>query len=504
VSEDIVTHGDASQQHRPLLWRLARNWLQLLGVIIVLSSWFAFVFLLTLDLFGPGKNPYVGILTYLVAPMFFLLGLALWTLGWITYRRQRHRFEAGGALAMPAFTIDVSRARDRRILLGFVLGEALFLLITAIGSYQTYTVTQSVTFCGQACHTPMQPEFVTYQHSPHARVACTECHIGPGAENFVKAKFNGIHQIFATAANNFPRPIRLSHKIDINQRTCEQCHWPQRWIKDRDRTYTHFLADETNTQFSVRLSLHIGGGDPAYGPAGGIHWHMNLANRIEYIATDPLQQVIPWVRFTDPSGKVTEFRTADFKADPAQHKIHKMDCVDCHNRPAHQFRSANEAVDLALATGRVDSAIPWVKSNLVAALVAPYATRDDAMNQIDRALRTAYPGHAKLEQLVSETQHVYRNNFFPEMKADWRAYPNNIGHKDFPGCFRCHDGRHVAADGSTVLKASDCNSCHTILAQGTGAQLQNLSATGHTFFHIDAEYSDFACHTCHTGGVQNK
>ncbi len=482
---------------KPIFSRLVRNWLSLVGVILIFSSWFAFFLLFTIDMFAREKNPYIGILTYLVAPMFFLLGLGIWVVGWLVQRRQIARAGVG---APPArFIIDISRQRDRRILLGFVIGGAVFLLITSVGSYETYHATKSVQFCGQACHTPMEPQFVAYQNSPHARVGCTDCHIGPGAKSFVKAKFNGLHQVFATAAGNFERPIHFGHNIEINQKTCEQCHWPQRYVGDLDRTYTHFLADETNTQFSVRLLLKVGGGDPTHGPVGGIHWHMNIGNKVEYIATDEHKQVIPWVRFTDTNGVVTTFEASDFNDDPGRHAIERMDCLDCHNRPAHHFRPPNDAVDLAMASGRIDPSMPLAKSNVVAALIQPYSTRQEAQQKIADVLQASYPADPRLGSLVAEVQKIYQLGFFPEMKTDWRAYPNNVGHKEWAGCFRCHDGLHKTSDGKATLGASDCNSCHTILAQGNGADLDKLSSKGLAFFHIDAEYQDFSCNKCHTG-----
>jgi hypothetical protein len=226
---------------------------------------------------------------------------------------------------------------------------------------------------------------------------------------------------------------------------------------------------------------------------------MNLVNKVEYIATDTQRQVIPWVRVTETNGVVTEYRTAKFTDDPAKYTIHTMDCMDCHNRPAHHFRSPDDAVDLAMSLGRIDPSVPWVKSNLVATLIQPYASEDDALQKIAVTVRSQYPNAAKVEQLVAEAQQIYRNNFFPEMKADWRAYPNNVGHKNSAGCFRCHDGLHKSTTGKRMIPANDCNSCHTILAQGSGPQLEQLNPKGHSFFHIDPEYSDFSCVNCHTG-----
>lgn len=172
--------------------------------------------------------------------------------------------------------------------------------------------------------------------------------------------------------------------------------------------------------------------------------------------------------------------------------------MDCHNRPAHNFKTPNEEVDVAMATGKIDRSIPWVKSNVVAALVASYSTEDEALAKIAETLQAKYPGEAKIVPVIAAAQTIFKNNIFPEMKADWRAYPNNIGHKEWSGCFRCHDGNHKSAD-ARAIKASDCNSCHTILAQGSGDQLHQLSAKGHSFFHIDAINEEFSCNNCHTG-----
>ena len=325
--------------------------------------------------------------------------------------------------------------------------------------------------------------------------------MGKGATAYVKAKINGVHQLVGALTGHYQHPIKTPLKnLRPAQETCEQCHWPKKFVGNLDRTYAHFLADETNTAFTVRLLLKVGGGDATHGPAGGIHWHMNLVNKVEYIATDPQRQIIPWVRVTETNGTITEYRTPKFNDDPNKYTIRTMDCMDCHNRPAHQFRSPDDAVDLAMSLGRIDSSLPWVKSNLLATLTQTYTGEDDALQKIQATLRAQYSKSAKVGQLVEEAQNIYRNNFFPEMKADWRSYPNNIGHKNWSGCFRCHDGMHKSTTAKRMIPATDCNSCHTILAQGSGPQLEQLNPKGHSFFHIDAEYSDFSCVNCHTGG----
>jgi nitrate/TMAO reductase-like tetraheme cytochrome c subunit len=473
-----------------------RNWLSLAGLVVSSGGLFAFLLLFAIDIYAHNGNPYMGLLAYVVAPGFIVLGIAIALAGAWLHRRH---LRLGVPTVRPAITIDLNRARDRKVLVGSSLGAAFFLMLTSMGSYQTYRYTESNQFCGLACHTPMKPEWTAYQHSPHARIDCVECHVGHGADAYVKAKLNGVHQLIGVITGDYDRPIKTPiPNLRPAQETCEQCHWPNRYVGNLDRTYQHFLADETNTPFAVRLSLKVGGGDPAHGKSGGIHWHMNLANKVEYIATDAQRQIIPWVRFTDRTGKVTEYRAQDFKEDPSKYEIRRMDCMDCHNRPAHHFAAPNDAVDVALSTGRIDPGIPWIKSNIVATLVATYSSEADGLAQISASLKQKYPTEPRIEPAIAAAQDIFKRNFFPEMKANWRAYPNNIGHKEWAGCFRCHDGLHKSADARSI-SASDCNSCHTILAQGSGDQLSQISAKGHSFFHIDAINEDFSCHNCHTG-----
>ena len=274
--------SDAAREPTPR-GHIFRNWLVLSGAVLAASAVFAFLLLWAIDLLASSPNPYMGILTYVVAPGFFILGLLLMGVGrWLARRHARKRTPRPHV-----FTIDLSRPRDRRMLIGFGIAAVLFLLITAVGSNRTYHYTESTQFCGQACHAPMKPEYVSYQDSPHARVACVDCHVGPGAGAYVKSKVNGVHQLYCTLTGKIEKPIPTPIKnLRPAQETCEQCHWPQKHVGNLDRTYTHFLADETNTEFSVRLLLKVGGGSPTHGPVGGIHWHMNLGNKVEYIATD--------------------------------------------------------------------------------------------------------------------------------------------------------------------------------------------------------------------------
>ena len=246
-----------------------RNWISMAGAVIGASSLFAFILLCVIDLLAVESSPYLGILTYIISPTFLGLGLFLVFLGWLIHRRRIARAES--VAAMPPLVIDLSRSRDRILLFSFVVCSAGFLLLTAIGSYESYHVTKSVKFCGETCHTVMEPEYVAYKRSVHARVECVACHIAPGAAGFVQAKLGGLHQVYGTILNSFKRPLDVRNKIHVDHKTCEQCHWPQKFHGRIDRTYSHFLPDDANTPYSVRLSLNVGGADPTPGPVGGIH-----------------------------------------------------------------------------------------------------------------------------------------------------------------------------------------------------------------------------------------
>jgi hypothetical protein len=481
-----------------------RNWLSLAGMVLSISAAFAFLLLFAVDLFAEHANPYMGILAYVVAPMFFFAGVALALLGYIleTRRMRKGLPQKDSELVL---RIDLSRKRDRRLMVLFVGGSLGFLFLTAFGSYETYHLMETNTFCGEACHTPMEPEYKAYQHSAHAQVACVDCHIGPGTKAYIQTKLNGVKQLYHQIRGDYKRPIQIHNpNLRLAQETCQTCHWSQKHFGDVPKTYRHFLADEENTPFTVQMVLKVGGSDPVHGPVEGIHSHMNVSNKIEFISLDEARLEIPWVRVTNADGEVTEYRTEEFTDDISKHEIRTMDCMDCHNRPAHKFATPNAAVDQAMAMGRMDVGIPWAKANAVKALEAPYETREEAQKKIAEFLRGEYPDDERVEGLIKETLNIYKNNFFPEMKADWRAHPDHIGHKDTNGCFRCHAGNHFTADGKKTIKGSDCNACHLITAQGTGEDLEKVNLKGFDFFHVDSDYLEPNCAECHNGGTQEE
>ncbi|RJP73904.1 MAG: cytochrome C [Candidatus Abyssobacteria bacterium SURF_17] len=503
----MTSNSQPEKAKKPLII----NRTSIAGMIIGGSALFLFLFFLGLDFFGGGGSPYTGIVTYFVLPIFLIVGLLLVIIGVILRRRRIHLKHPE---AMPLFpTLDLNSPKNRRILTRIVLLALVFLLLSGVGSYRAYHFSDSVMFCGQTCHQVMEPEYTAYRNSPHARVACVDCHIGPGADWFVKSKLSGMYQIYATVFNKYPRPIPVPVKnLRPAQETCEQCHWPKQFYGAVQKENHHFLSDEQNTPWVIRLLIRVGGGDPTFAPVGGIHWHMSIENKIEYIATDKQRQNIAWIRKTDENGTVTVYESQDEPLDksPESYEIRRMDCIDCHDRPTHIYRSPNAAVNLALQTRRIDPSLPYIKAKGVELLANEYDSTDVALQTISDELKAYYKAEypdvygtktALIEAAIDELENIYRNNFFPYMKVKWSVYPDNVGHLIWEGCFRCHDERHVTKAGQTIGK--DCDACHVIISQGTEAETA-VSLDGLEFKHpvdIGEAWKETNCNECHTGAM---
>jgi nitrate/TMAO reductase-like tetraheme cytochrome c subunit len=492
-----VSPGPAARSH-------FNNWISAIGAILAVGALFSFALLVWIDFTQGDKNPYLGIFTYIVAPGFLISGLLLVLFGAWAQRRWARKH---AATQPDRWRLSFSDPRQRRRLILLGIGAVGFLLLSAFGSYQTYHYSESVQFCGQVCHSAMNPEFVTYQRGAHARVDCVECHVGSGPEYFVKAKINGTHQLIAYTLNNYQRPIATPVKnLRPARDTCEQCHWPEKFRGNLEVNFSHYLSDKKNTPYSARMLLHVNKGNPGSAP-GGIHWHVSQTERVEYFASDEKRQEIPWMRVTNlQDGGVRVFRTAAYKDDPPADKIRVMDCMDCHNRPAHVFPTANDAIEQALVSGRLSTRFPNIKRVAVQAMTQKEISSDlAAPEQIAHFLRTKYTDPAlpaELPGAIATVQDVFSKSIFPERKADWRVYPNNIGHKDWPGCFRCHDDKHKTSAGDSP-RSSDCTSCHTLIAQGKSGSLETLSAKGLEFEHPDGELdAELTCSDCHNGGIQ--
>ena len=285
---------------------LLRNPISLAGVALVIVSIANIFIFFLIDQIAVKPSPYIGILAYMVSPGFLVLGLLLMLIG-VLLERRKH-------LAPSAFypRIDLNDATQRSAVISFSSFLLVFVVVSAAGSYKAYEFTESTSFCGQLCHNVMIPEYTAYQQSPHARVACAECHVGPGATWFVKSKLSGSRQVLATIFNTYPRPIPSPVKnLRPAQETCEQCHWPKKFYGGQLKVFSHYANDEKNTLRQIRMIIKTGGGDPATGAPEGIHWHMNIGNKIDYVEADDKRQVIPYVHVEDMQGRVTEYYAKD-------------------------------------------------------------------------------------------------------------------------------------------------------------------------------------------------
>ena len=490
--------------------KLIKNPLSMVGLALAVVAFANIFFLILVDIISTYPNPYMGVLAYMVMPAFLVLGILLVVVGIVLERRRRVR---GISDASRFPKIDLNNPKQRSSVAFAFSFVVIFALLSAVGSFKAYKATESVSFCGQSCHA-LHPEFIAYSASSHAKVACVDCHVGPGAGWYVRSKLSGLKELYVTLRGTYPRPIPSPVKnLRPAQDTCEECHWPRKFWGSQLKTFTHFGSDEQNTPRAITLLIKVGGGDPTLGPAGGgIHWHMNIANKIEYYATDEKRQNIPWVRLTDSQGSVTEYAVKDNPPTPdeiAKAEKRRMDCVDCHNRPTHIYVPPDLSVDRAMAINAIDPTLPFIKQQGVQVLTADYKTSAEAEKAIPEKIQAFY--QAKYPQVASsrpeavkaaitELQRIFGTTFFPDMKVNWQTHPNNVGHFYSTGCFRCHDGNHVSSTGQVISK--DCNSCHTVAAQREGHE--QLAAIPDQAFKHPIDLGDLAsvnCADCHSGGA---
>jgi nitrate/TMAO reductase-like tetraheme cytochrome c subunit len=441
--------------------------LGMVGAALAVASAVLIVGLAVAGLFGYGGSPYVGIFAYLVLPGVFVLGLLLIPLGaWL----ERRRSARGEAHRLPIVDLNDPRTRRRGVV--FAALTAVNLLIVGFATYEGVHVMETPQFCG-SCHSVMAPEYTAYQRSPHARVACVECHIGPGASWFVKSKLSGAWQVVSVTLDLYERPIPTPvHALRPARETCEACHWPAKFHGDRLDVRTVFAADERNTEKKTVLLLHVGGAEHEVGPPRGIHAHVAPGVTVRYLS-DPERETIHTVESTYPDGRVSLFTTSASPAEPPPPAAWRtMDCVDCHNRASHRFRLPGPEVDLALASGRIDRTLPFVKREAVAALKVEYPSHEAARAGLEAALLDFYRGldpatfparEPKVREAAAALAQIYAWNVWPSMRIGWGTYASLRGHEDAPGCFRCHDEEHVTADGRTL--SQDCDLCHAVLAQ---------------------------------------
>jgi nitrate/TMAO reductase-like tetraheme cytochrome c subunit len=447
-----VTKGAAAVRHP----------VSIAGAVLATVSAVLFIALVLAIVAGLLVNPYAGLIVFILLPLLFMLGLVLIPIG---LRLQRRRvIRDPSAEEWPV--VDFRHASVRRTALIVVALTAVNIVIVLLAGYGTLRWMETPGFCGQVCHTPMQPQFTAWNDAAHSRVACVECHIGEGASGFLHAKLSGVRQLMHVATGSVPRPIPPGADMPpgAQAHTCIDCHRPSLNREDSVRVIREYGDDEKNEETATVLRLHFGAMSPS---KRSIHWHADPANRVEYRATDEDNQTIPYVRVTNAQGQVKEFVAEDATEEAASGaQLRTMDCVDCHNTVGHPISpTAERAVDRAIGAGLVSRELPHVRREGVRLLTADYPSQDAASRAIEEGFRKFYESQSADRQAVARAaavfQDVYRRNVFPSMKVTWGSYPDNKGHITSTGCFRCHDDSHKAKDGATI--SADCEYCHTQL-----------------------------------------
>jgi hypothetical protein len=486
------------------------NPISLIGAAIALVMLGSIVVFFLMDVMGYTQSPYLGIFTYMLLPGVMVMGLLLIPVGiWLEKRRQRkHKGEARRYMVL-----DLNQTRHRTAVMVFTVGTMLLVVISAAGTYQAYTYSESVEFCGEICHVVMAPEYIAYQHSPHARVPCSSCHIGEGADWFVKAKISGAYQVYSVLFDKYHRPIATPlENLRPARETCEKCHWPSKFSSDKVLEKVYYPIDTTDAEpWMIQMDLKIGGGQSELGPTEGIHWHMNTANKVSYITTDKKRETIPWIKSTDLNGVTRIFRAVGF--DMPDEELRKfeerhMDCIDCHNRPSHIYYPPFRTINDAMHAGTIDASLPGIRGIASYAMTREYASTEEAKRRIPELVRAEYRASnpdilrerkSDIDKSIRQIVSIYSRNFFPEMKVNWKVYPNHIGHMYDLGCFRCHDNKHVSDDGKVLT--NDCSLCHTIVKQGPISNPESNLA-GMEFRHptdIEGAWKDVNCSDCHLG-----
>jgi hypothetical protein len=493
------------------------NWLSIIGAIMTAVGGTALAFFVVIDLVSLNTSGYMGV-TFLPPLGLALVGIALVVSGYV---REKLRRKKGSSTRFTGkWHINVrDRLKDMKFVAMFLAGTTAATFVILLGGASSLWVvefTSSNTFCAEVCHTVMGPEATVYSSSAHSRIDCVECHVGPGGDSFIRSKISGARRLYEFAIDHFNRPI----PTPIDQRRpsrdmCESCHQSERFIDYKVITRNYFLGDEENTPVNLRMMVKVGGPRNGLMQGSGIHQHMVAANKVEYIASDPQRQQIAWVRVTRADGTVSEFNDTDDPLTDAEREalpVRTMECLDCHSRPAHEFKAPVNTVNQAIAAGLISRDLPYIKAESVRHLDQAYSSQGEAMVAIDEGLRSFYkeehPEVFEAEQdalaaSIEAVQSIYRTTIFPEMRAKWTAHPNNIGHRDSPGCFRCHNDVMESEEGDTIF--SDCTKCHVNLAQGESvASVEADFDNGNAFVHPedDDTFEEFVlCTDCHTGGV---
>jgi len=487
---------------------LYRHPLAAVGGALIVAGAMAFVFLVFQDLTSPTENIYRSLVTFVAVPSVIGMGVVLFLLA---IRIQVVQAKKRGEKVQFVLRVEPTDPRYMRSLWLFLGLSLVGVAVVGFIGLKAYEATDSTAFCGDACHTPMEPEAVAHEEAPHAEVACVECHIGSGGQAYIQAKINGMKQLWGVLTDSYDRPIHTPIEMRSAEEICQECHWPDNLWGTKVVTNTYYSLDDASTPWSMQYLIDLGGGSATSRRPGGVHWHTTSGTEVEYIATDEDRQNIPWVRVTDADG------TEHIYAEPGRYVpplsdpdtvVRRFDCLDCHNRPAHPLEPASRSINNALSNGEIPDVLPEIKDASMRVLLNGYEDREAAHEGIPASLEsfyaagypetlTEYP--SEIAQAAEALIGIYDVNFFPEMKTDYRVRQYNIGHLQWEGCFRCHDGEKADEQGEVISR--DCNSCHIIVSQGLGtsAFLPPLETSGLEFEHPFGitKWRDRPCSGCH-------
>ena len=463
----------------PRLWS---NWITLLGGILTTCSALAIVLVFGAGFFSSGTNPYAGAILVIALPFLFLCGLALIPIGLSIDRRKRAKSGVTAELTpvQQAFRTALGKGAARPLIVFFAIATAVNVLVFSIGGQAAVQHMDSAQFCGTSCHTAMEPEWTAYADSPHSHVACVDCHIGPGTRWEIKAKLNGLHQLWGVVSGNHHRPVPVPvTQLRPSGDTCEQCHSQAKFTGNKIVMLPHFKPDQSNTPNYNVLAVHVGGRDERTGKYRGIHWHAGHGTEVVYEQLDSARNKVGKIRVFEQGKLVSEYLPPERDRKLPAVELRNMDCIDCHDRPTHTFdASAAAAVDRAMSSGMLDAKTPWLAQASTAALEKGSGTAADFHAALDETYRNSHSGvtvaPGVLDQASVTLAALYHRNVFPKMNVGWGTYRNRLGHKhegekgEEIGCFRCHDGEHVktGAGGAPETLSQSCELCHEQIVAG--------------------------------------
>lgn len=487
------------------------NNISAIGAILIVGSIIELILQFFILIFSNQSGYFLGVFLFVFAPINLFLGVILILTG-------IKKKERTNKLKMQDGELDDEYISQRNALVVFIVGLGIFFIVIMIGNIKTMNFANSDAFCGEVCHSAMEPEFITYKNSKHDDVSCIHCHYNEDDDLLLKSKLAALRQITTILGGNYNLPLSTpSHTLRPIRSTCVHCHRPILFDPETIRLKEHYLVDEENSRWNINLVLKIGNEQTSEIFIKGIHWHVHPDNLVQYVSNNNKQE-IPWIRYINKTRNDTTLYIDNSSGFNLSYldtlEIWEMDCMDCHNRTSHNFMAPSQFINQQLSLGNIYSSIPEIKSNLLEICEEIFPSIDSLKTFSSLYIKEFYKENyieyyesnekiiiSSIDAFVDE----YAKNIFPAMNVSWQSYSSNIGHLYYKGCFRCHNDLHKSEEGK-ILKR-DCNLCHTITAQGNPNNLeQALPGEALDFKHpvdIDEEWRETNCNECHTGLTPN-